>query len=50
MRRNPKRYTFVGTEREEPDPRRHQEAIRTWTGYVVRRLAEPEPIKRPGGE
>lgn len=50
MRLEPKRYTFAGTEREAPDPRRHAEALRTWTAYVVRRLAETPPTKRPGGE
>lgn len=46
MGRERRPYTFAGTEQEQPDARRYQEALRAWTGYLLRRQAQKESEKK----
>lgn len=45
-RKRVERYEFVGSETEVIDRERFERAMRAWTGYLVRRVAEERVRQR----
>ena len=48
MARNHRSYDFVGEERAIVDAERFERALRAWSDYLVRHLAEERVRRRPG--